>query len=269
MSRAQNSSDTQGPSGLRALIVEDDTLVGMGLRAHLEQLGHKVIGQAADADEATKLFREGEPELVLMDIRLDETDTIVIISGPNTGVKTVELKTLGLLTVMAHFGLHIPAEGDCSIGDYRKVIVDVGDHQSLFHHLSTFAGHVEVLKRILDEADKDTLVLLDELGTGTDPEEGAALAMAVLDELLERRVQGIVNTHLSPLKDYADRRASIRNASMQFDHERLEPTYRLQIGVPGVSLGLTIAEKNGLPKDLIGRAREHLCEISELSARHG
>jgi len=215
-------------------------------------------------------FADGRgPQPVPLSIRLGGEDTILLITGPNTGGKTVALKTLGLLTVMAYCGLHIPAEQDCVIGNYRKVIVDVGDHQSLFHHLSTFAGHVEVLKRILDEADGDTLVLLDELGTGTDPEEGAALAMAVLDELLERRVQGIVNTHLSPLKDYADRHANIVNASMQFDHERLVPTYQLQIGVPGVSLGLTIAEKNGLPRDLIGRAREHLAEISELSARHG
>jgi DNA mismatch repair protein MutS2 len=215
-------------------------------------------------------FADGNgPQPVPLSIRLGGDNTILLITGPNTGGKTVALKTLGLLTVMAYCGLHIPAEQDCVIGSYRKVIVDVGDHQSLFHHLSTFAGHVEVLKRILEEADQDTLVLLDELGTGTDPEEGAALAMAVLDELLERRVQGIVNTHLSPLKDYADQRQSIQNASMQFDHERLTPTYQLQIGVPGVSLGLTIAEKNGLPKELIGRAREHLCEISELSARHG
>jgi DNA mismatch repair protein MutS2 len=122
---------------------------------------------------------------------------------------------------------------------------------------------VQVLKRILAESGRDTLVLLDELGTGTDPEEGAALAMAMLDELVGRGVQAIVNTHLSPLKDYAARTAGVRNASMQFDRESLNPTYRLVIGVPGVSLGLTIAEKNGLPSELIGRAREHLAGLSE------
>ena len=214
-------------------------------------------------------FADGSgPQPVPLSIRLDGEGLILVITGPNTGGKTVALKTLGLLTVMAHCGLHIPAEQDCLIGHYQKVIVDVGDHQSLFHHLSTFAGHVEVLKRILEQADARTLVLLDELGTGTDPEEGAALAMAVLDELVARRVQGIVNTHLSPLKDYAGRKAGVRNASMQFDRDRLTPTYQLLIGVPGVSLGLTIAEKRGLSPELIGRAREHLCEISELSARH-
>jgi DNA mismatch repair protein MutS2 len=208
-------------------------------------------------------FAEGSgPQPVPLSIRLDAGQGVLVVTGPNTGGKTVTLKTVGLLTVMAHCGLHIPAERDCSIGHYAKVIVDVGDHQSLFHHLSTFAGHVEVLKRILAEAGPDTLVLLDELGTGTDPEEGAALAMAMLDELVGRGVQAIVNTHLSPLKDYAQRHEGVRNASMQFDAQSLNPTYRLVIGVPGVSLGLTIAEKNGLPGELVGRARDHLREIS-------
>ena len=208
-------------------------------------------------------FAEGSgPQPVPLSIRLDDEDRILLITGPNTGGKTVVLKTLGLLTSMAHCGLHIPAEGDCTIGSYRQLMVDVGDHQSLFHHLSTFAGHVEVLKRILAEADQHSLVLLDELGTGTDPEEGAALAMSVMDELIERGVQGIVNTHLAPLKEYASGRRHIGNASMLFDHEALRPTYRLQIGVPGQSLGLIIAEKNGLPAELVARARAHLARIS-------
>ncbi|MEJ2060312.1 MAG: DNA mismatch repair protein MutS [Gammaproteobacteria bacterium] len=231
------------------------------LNAHAPKLVDEARVELRDAYHPLLLmqFADGSgPQPVPLSIELDGKDSILVITGPNTGGKTVALKTLGLLTVMAHCGLHIPAEQDCVIGNYRKVIVDVGDAQSLFHHLSTFAGHVEVLKRILDEAGEDTLVLLDELGTGTDPEEGAALAMAVLDELTHRRVQGIVNTHLSPLKEYAAERPGIRNASMQFDHERLSPTYRLLIGAPGVSLGLTIAEKNGLPKDLVARAREHL-----------
>lgn len=201
------------------------------------------------------------PRPVPLSIHLDTQDRLMVITGPNTGGKTVVLKTLGLLCTMAHCGLHIPAEGDCTIGYYARVMVDVGDHQSLFHHLSTFAGHVEVLKRILAEADEHTLVLLDELGTGTDPEEGAALAMSVMDELVERGVQGIVNTHLSPLKDYAADREHVVNASMRFDHERLKPTYQLQIGVPGESLGLIVAEKNGLSAELVRRAREHLARF--------
>lgn len=208
-------------------------------------------------------FAEGAgPQPIPLSIQIDDAQRLLVVTGPNTGGKTVVLKTLGLLMTMAHCGLHVPAEGDCEFGAYRRVMVDVGDHQSLYHHLSTFAGHVEVLKRILEEADAETLVLLDELGTGTDPEEGAALAMSMMDELVARGVHGIVNTHLSPLKDYAAATVHTRNASMLFDHEALRPTYRLQIGVPGESLGLIIAEKNGLPPELVQRAREHLERIT-------
>jgi DNA mismatch repair protein MutS2 len=195
---------------------------------------------------------------VPLSIRLDETQPMLIITGPNTGGKTVVLKTVGLLVTMAHCGLHVPAEGGCTIGNFSRVIVDIGDAQSLYHHLSTFAGHVEVLKRVITEADAGTIVLLDELGTGTDPEEGAALAMAVLDELAGRQVRGIITTHLSPLKAFAEQHAHLRNASMEFDRERLTPTYRLEIGASGVSHGLTIARNNGLPAELVERAHDHL-----------
>lgn len=233
--------------------------------AHPPRLVEEAVIELSEAYHPLLLVQYADgsgPQPVPLSLRLDAAEALLLITGPNTGGKTVALKTLGLLTVMAHCGLHIPAEGDCRIGHYTKVIVDVGDHQSLYHHLSTFAGHVEVLKRILDEAGPETLVLLDELGTGTDPDEGAALAMAVLDELVERRVQGVVNTHLSPLKDYAEGKRTIRNACMQFDHEQLRPTFRLKIGEPGVSLGLTIAQRNGLPEELIARARDHLNEMT-------
>lgn len=204
-------------------------------------------------------FADGSgPPPVPLTLRLDARDRLLVVTGPNTGGKTVALKTLGLLAVMAHCGLHIPAERDCTVGTYERVIVDVGDHQSLFHHLSTFAGHVEVLKRVLAEADGQSLVLLDELGTGTDPQEGAALAMAMLDELGARGVQGVVNTHLAPLKDYAADRPGVRNASMRFDAGTLRPTYELCVGEPGKSLGLIIAEQNGLPPKLVAGARAHL-----------
>lgn len=193
-----------------------------------------------------------------LDIDIDAEHPILVITGPNTGGKTVVLKTVGLLVTMAHCGLHVPSEGACEIGDFSRVVVDVGDKQSLYHHLSTFAGHVEVLKRLLEESDDETLVLLDELGTGTDPEEGAALAMAVLDELARRGVHGIVTTHLSPLKAFAEAHPRLFNASMRFDYNSMHPTYELQIGVPGESLGLLIAEKNGLPSTLVARARDFL-----------
>jgi len=215
-------------------------------------------------------YAEGSgPRPVPLSLDLSPDRPLLLITGPNTGGKTVALKTLGLLVTMAWCGLHIPAEGDCLIGGFDRVMVDVGDHQSLLHHLSTFAGHVEVLKRVLEHATGRSLILLDELGTGTDPDEGAALAMAMLDELRARGVCGIVNTHLAPLKDYAARHPGILNASMQFDVERLVPTYRLLPGEPGISFGLTIAEKNGLPATLVAKAREHLAALPSARTHAG
>jgi DNA mismatch repair protein MutS2 len=202
--------------------------------------------------------KNGGPAAVPFDLELDAERPMVLITGPNTGGKTVVVKTAGLLAVMAHCGLHIPAAEGSRVGSYRRLVVDIGDPQSLANHVSTFAGHVEALKGILAEADERTLVLLDELGTGTDPEEGAALAMAVLEELSERGVQALLTTHLSPLKSFADEHAGIRNANMRFDHERLAPTYHLEVGRPGASLGLVVAEQGGLEAGVLERARGHL-----------
>ncbi len=199
--------------------------------------------------------------LVPLTLVLDDSSPLLVITGPNTGGKTVVLKTVGLLVTMAWCGLHLPAEGSCVIGNFSRIIVDVGDRQSLHHHLSTFAGHVEVLKRVLEQADERTLVLMDELGTGTDPEEGAALAMALLDELAQRKTRGIVTTHLSPLKTFAATHPWLSNASMRFDHATLAPTWELVPGEPGQSLGLIIAEKNGLPAELVDRARAYWNEL--------
>jgi len=201
------------------------------------------------------------PKPVPLTLNLHGERGFVLITGPNTGGKTVALKTLGLLVLMAQCGLHIPAEQDCKVGWYDAVMVDMGDRQSLYHQLSTFAGHVEAMKRILQRAGEHSLLLLDELGTGTDPDEGAALAMAILDELSERRCQGIVNTHLAPLKEYAAQRDYIQNAAMVFDPQTLAPTYELKMGASGMSLGLTIAERNGLPGALVARARDYLKQI--------
>ncbi len=201
--------------------------------------------------------------LVPLTLALTEQQPMLVITGPNTGGKTVVLKTVGLLVTMAYCGLHLPSEGTCRIGDFTRVIVDVGDRQSLHHHLSTFAGHVEVLKRLLEQADEHTLVLMDELGTGTDPEEGASLAMAVLDELASRKVLGIVTTHLTPLKTFADTHPYLGNASMRFDYATLSPTYQLEPGHAGQSLGLIIAEKNGLSGELVAVARGYLERIKQ------
>ena len=205
--------------------------------------------------------RNGGPAPVPLDIDLAPAHPMVLITGPNTGGKTVVVKTVGLLTTMAHCGLHIPAGPGTVVGAYRRILVDIGDRQSLQHHISTFAGHVEALKEILAEADEGTLVLMDELGTGTDPEEGAALAMSVLEELAGRGVQGVFTTHLSPLKGFAAEHPSLVNANMRFDFEGLCPTYRLEVGAPGASLGLVVAERGGLAGSVLERARSHLEEL--------
>ncbi|MDR3392933.1 MAG: hypothetical protein P4L77_14480 [Sulfuriferula sp.] len=222
----------------------------------------RVVLQQAYHPQLLLQFQEKNiSRLVPLSIDLGGKQSMMVITGPNTGGKTVVLKTVGLLVTMAHCGLHLPAEGNCIIGNFNRVIVDVGDKQSLHNHLSTFAGHVEVLKRLLEEADEHTLVLMDELGTGTDPEEGASLAMAVLDELARRKVHGIVTTHLTPLKVFADQHEYLSNASMRFDYATLSPTYQLEFGQAGASLGLIIAEKNGLPSALINHARAYLQTI--------
>jgi len=209
-------------------------------------------------------FLQGKMDApVPLSITITKDKPYVLITGPNTGGKTVVLKTVGLLQIMAQCGLHIPAEGNCRFGWYDTVMVDMGDKQSMYHQLSTFAGHVEVMKDILDHADEKSLFLLDELGTGTDPEEGAALAMAMIDQLIKNKSMGIVNTHLSPLKSYAEKHAQIVNAAMQFDTNSLSPTYRLQVGKNGESFGLVIAERNGLPSEITQNAALYLKEIRE------
>ena len=193
--------------------------------------------------------------VVPLSIALDAAHPLMIVTGPNTGGKTVMLRTIGLLVAMAHCGLHVPAEGECTIGTFGALVLSVGDRQSLLHQLSTFAAHVEMLKSMLAEADGATLVLLDELGTGTDPDEGAALAMAVLEELERRGTLGVVTTHLPRLKAFAASHPGVVNASMRFDDERLEPAYQLVVGTPGRSLGLLVAERRGMPGDIVTRAR--------------
>lgn len=204
---------------------------------------------------------KGGVEAVPLDLAVGPDRPMILITGPNTGGKTVVVKTAGLLATMAYCGLHIPAAAGSRVGGYRRILVDIGDKQDLMHHVSTFAGHVEALNRILAEADDRTLALLDEMGTGTDPEEGAALAMAVLEELAERGTHGVFTTHLSPLKGFADRHAAVTNANMRFDYEALRPTYQLEVGKPGSSLGLVVAERGGLAAPVLERARRHLAEL--------
>ena len=249
-----------------------ESLTWLDLAIAGAQLSIHLHGKAAEmVNEPVLLLEEAyHPQLILayaekrgpqpkpLSVHIDAECPILVVTGPNTGGKIVSLKTVGLLAVMAHCGLHIPVNGRAVVGNFTRIFVDMGDPQSVAFALSTFSGHVEVLKKLLAHADDHTLILLDELGTGTDPEEGAALAMAVLDYLAGRGVRGMVTTHLTPLKAFAETHACLRNASMRFDQERLEPTYELQIGVPGHSLGLVVAAKRGLPEELVSKARGYL-----------
>jgi DNA mismatch repair protein MutS2 len=206
-----------------------------------------------------------DPETVVpIDVDPREGTRAIVITGPNTGGKTVSLKTVGLLVVMAQSGLHIPAQSGSELPCFHSVYADIGDEQSIEQSLSTFSGHITNIIRILKKIDHRSLVIFDELGSGTDPQEGAAIARAILTHLLETGAMTLVATHYPELKTFAHGTEGVVNASLEFDIKTLRPTYKLTLGLPGRSNALLIAQKLGLPQNIIDSAK---AEINPLDLR--
>ena len=194
--------------------------------------------------------------VVPFDLETEINERVVVVSGPNTGGKTVLLKAVGLINAMAQSGVIPPVGEGTTLPVFETIFADIGDHQSISESLSTFSGHIAALKAVLETADDRSLVLLDEFGTGTDPSEGAALAGAVLQTLCDRGCITVATTHLSQLKQLASETTGAVNASVQFDPDRLEPTYRVVKGIPGRSYGLAIAQRLGFPPQVLKLAED-------------
>ncbi len=233
------------------------------LRAADRDTGKAQSKQPTHPGSIIRLYQARHPLLdprtvVAIDVDLDEKIYAMIVTGPNTGGKTVTLKTIGLLALMAQSGLHIPVDSGSEISVFETIYADIGDEQSIEQSLSTFSGHITNIIHILEEATPTSLVILDELGAGTDPQEGAALARAILSNLLGRGITTLVTTHHPELKAYAHATPGAVNASVEFDLETLRPSFHLTIGLPGRSNALAIAQRLGLPESIIVEARSEL-----------
>ncbi|MBN2325820.1 MAG: endonuclease MutS2 [Candidatus Omnitrophica bacterium] len=204
------------------------------------------------------LMKHGRDKVVPLNLTLSPEVRGLIVTGPNTGGKTVVLKTVGILVLMAQAGLHVPADSNTELPVFDAVGADIGDEQSLEQSLSTFSSHMNTIRRVLETADSKTLVLLDELGSGTDPVEGGALSCAILDQLHRLDASYIVTTHLQELKVYAYKTDGVENGAMEFDLMSLQPTYRFTMGLPGKSNAIQIAERLGLPAPVIEKAHASL-----------
>ena len=199
-------------------------------------------------------------KVVPIDIELGKTFSILLVTGPNTGGKTVSMKTLGLLALLSQIGCFLPTAPDSELPVYRNIYADIGDEQSIEQSLSTFSAHTRNIVRIIEKAEEGDLILLDEVGAGTDPDEGAALARSIIEHFLHSEIAVVATTHYAALKTYAYTQPGVENASVEFNLKTLRPTYRLLIGIPGASNAFSISRQLGLPQDIVARAEIYVNE---------
>ena len=243
----------------RAILSHIDSLMARAGYAHAHHCAFPRLGETIALRTAKHPLLPRETAVPIT-LSVGDGTRMAIITGPNTGGKTVSLKTLGLLTLMVQSGIPGPMSADSDLPVVARVRTDIGDEQSIEQNLSTFSAHMKNIVGVLEEADEDALILLDELGAGTDPQEGAALGLSVIEALLESNALTVISTHLTPLKYFAVRHPEVKTASMEFDLATLSPTFRVVEGVPGRSNAFVIAERLGLSKDRIDRARSFLSQ---------
>ncbi|HCY77577.1 MAG TPA: endonuclease MutS2 [Ignavibacteriales bacterium] len=228
----------------------------------------EIIGSLPQVDNLKPIFiSEGRHPILLKKLSRQQTvplsfelnkDRVVIITGPNAGGKTVVLKTIGILSIMIQAGIHVPVNSNSNFHIFKDILIDIGDQQSIEDDLSTFSSHLKNLKNIIDNAGQDSLILLDEIGTGTDPEEGSALAAAILSTLLDKGSIVFASTHHGSLKVIAYNINGMQNAAMEFDHSNLSPTYKFNLGVPGSSYAFEIAKRTGMPDEVLSKAKNNI-----------